>query len=199
MAHKAHKNHCLSTSGACDFRAADAVCVWNDVEKSIANFRSQAGLHSEPFTVRYAVGADRKCLKRKILDSAVGKKKRRIELRQEREILRKSNEKANCGFSMEIDMPVNTDDVNKKRLKIVYFDLETTGLDTNAEIVQLAAKCGKYEFNAYVNPSKEISRSASKVAGLSNFGGMLCLNGDAVKSMALKDVLFSFKQFLQSL
>ena len=75
---------------------------------------------------------------------------------------------------MEIDMPVNTDDVNNKWLKIVYFDLETTGLDTNAEIVQLAAKCGKYEFNAYVNPSKEISRSASKVTELTNFAGMLC-------------------------
>ena len=72
----AHKNHCLSTSGACDFRAADAVCVWNDGEKSIANFRSQADLQSEPFTVRYADGTDRKRLKRKIADSTVIKKKR---------------------------------------------------------------------------------------------------------------------------
>ena len=111
MAHKAHKNHCLSTNGACDFRAADAVCVLNDGEKSIANFRIQAGLPSEPFTVRYSDSADRKRLKRKIVDSTVSKKKRRIELRQEREILRKSNEKAegttyqsNCGFSMEIDI-----------------------------------------------------------------------------------------------
>ncbi|XP_058789683.1 DNA polymerase III subunit epsilon-like [Phymastichus coffea] len=98
---------------------------------------------------------------------------------------------------MEIDMPEKSNADAKSLL--VYFDLETTGLDTNAQIVQIAAKCGRYEYSVYVNPTKEISKSATKVTGLSNSGGMLCLNGKAVESVDLQEALIAFKQFLESL
>nr|XP_046484383.1 uncharacterized protein LOC124220050 [Neodiprion pinetum] len=39
VAHKAHKNKCLSTSAACDIRVASAVCVKNDGDASILNIQ----------------------------------------------------------------------------------------------------------------------------------------------------------------
>lgn len=44
VAHKAHKNKCLSKSTACDFRIADAVCVFNKGQRSVMHFRERIRL-----------------------------------------------------------------------------------------------------------------------------------------------------------
>lgn len=204
IAHKAHKNKCLSRSEASDFRVGDAVCVWNDGEDCIAKFRMRVDLSEGFYTTRYATSTDGKRIKRKNKSSTSETKLRRIILKQQREALRKSLEQvegisyqSNCGMDMEIDLPEESN--NDTKFLIVYFDLETTGLDMSAEIVQIAAKCGRYEFSVYVNPTKEISRSATKVTGLSNDGGFLCPNGKAVEHSNQKEALLAFKQFLESL
>ena len=45
--------------------------------------------------------------------------------------------------------------------KIVVFDLKTTGLASNAEIVQIGAICDAKPFNIYIKPTKQITPSAS--------------------------------------
>ncbi|XP_058807184.1 uncharacterized protein LOC131673301 [Phymastichus coffea] len=204
IAHKAHKNQCLRRSEACDFRVGNGVCAWNYGEKCMAKFRMRVNLSEGLYTLKYATTADGKRFTRKQTNTSSKAKLRRVILKQQRESLRKSLEKsegityqANCGMEIEINLPEKSN-ADAKPL-IVYFDLETTGLDINAEIVQIAAKCGKYEFDFYINPTKEISKSATKFTGLSNDGGMLCLNGKAVESSNLKDGLLAFKQFLESL
>lgn len=49
---------------------------------------------------------------------------------------------------------------------MVVFDLETTGLSRNSDIIQLAAFDGKEELNIYISPSQEITKKASEITGL---------------------------------
>ncbi|XP_058808409.1 uncharacterized protein LOC131673999 [Phymastichus coffea] len=164
VAHKAHKNQCLSTTATCDVRVGDSVCTWNDGEKAILNFRTRLGFEEQCFSALYAEGADRKRLKRKLANSSHAKKLRKIQLKQNREALRQNQEKtegityqSNCGFNSQIEMPVERECVVDRKVKLVFFDLKTTGLDKDADIVQIAAKCGKFEFDSYVGPTKDIS------------------------------------------
>ncbi|RVE71509.1 hypothetical protein OJAV_G00052520 [Oryzias javanicus] len=46
---------------------------------------------------------------------------------------------------------------------LVFFDLETTGLGPNCEIIQLAAVSGGHSLNLYVVPRARIERGAAKV------------------------------------
>ncbi|XP_061578377.1 three prime repair exonuclease 4 [Cololabis saira] len=81
---------------------------------------------------------------------------------------------------------------------VVFFDLETTGLDTSTcDIVQLAAVCGTEVFSRYVLPGQDIDPGATKVTGLSvSPEGQLLLRGVAVATVPLGDALASFLHFL---
>ncbi|KAF3855163.1 hypothetical protein F7725_023218 [Dissostichus mawsoni] len=57
---------------------------------------------------------------------------------------------------------------------IVFFDLETTGLDTKScDIVQLAANCENYDFNRYILPGIPIEDGATEVNGLTVVSGFV--------------------------
>lgn len=55
----------------------------------------------------------------------------------------------------------------------LFFDLETTGLGTSSEIVQLACVSGDNMFNKYILPTCPITTSATAVTGLYVPGGEL--------------------------
>lgn len=92
-------------------------------------------------------------------------------------------------------------------LPVVVFDLETTSLERNSSITQLAASLilqhndtnQKSEFSAYALPWKNISGAASKVTGLMVVNGKLLRLGREVPSSPIKDVLKSFFAWLKSL
>ncbi|CAJ1056071.1 uncharacterized protein LOC121515491 [Xyrichtys novacula] len=82
---------------------------------------------------------------------------------------------------------------------IVFFDLETTGLDTNVcDIIQLSAVCGEKVFNAYSLPRRELTESAKNVTGFSVSDGTLFLRGKPVDTIPLVDAITSFIDFLRS-
>ncbi|XP_051918171.1 DNA polymerase III subunit epsilon-like [Hippocampus zosterae] len=83
---------------------------------------------------------------------------------------------------------------------VVFFDLETTGLDTrNCDIIQIAAVCGMADFNAYIVPRCEITREANGITGFSVANGVLFRHGVAMPTMPLQQALSSFLDFLSSL
>ncbi|XP_030221845.1 uncharacterized protein LOC115550712 isoform X1 [Gadus morhua] len=83
---------------------------------------------------------------------------------------------------------------------VVFFDLETTGLETwRCEIIQLAAISGERTFNVYMMPEIAIDRGAAEVTGFSVRDGALLLQGTAVPTVTLTEALTSFLDFLQSL
>ncbi|XP_017292500.1 uncharacterized protein LOC108248317 [Kryptolebias marmoratus] len=82
---------------------------------------------------------------------------------------------------------------------LVFFDLETTGLDQNCEIVQLAAVSGSHSLNLYVIPRCRIQQQAAKVTGFKVRSQRLYLHHNLVLTNSLKEVLVSFIAFLQML
>lgn len=74
--------------------------------------------------------------------------------------------------------------------------MESTGLDADADIVQITAKCDHNIFNVYINPEKEISYGAMKVTGFHRIGNELYLRDKPIQTLTITEALSSFKQFL---
>ncbi|TDH09820.1 hypothetical protein EPR50_G00090820 [Perca flavescens] len=80
---------------------------------------------------------------------------------------------------------------------IVFFDLETTGLDTaSCHITQLSAVCEENEFNVYTLPRRPIEPRASELTGFTVYRGRLYLCGTLVRTVSLVRALKSFINFL---
>ncbi|XP_077592600.1 DNA polymerase III subunit epsilon-like [Stigmatopora nigra] len=81
----------------------------------------------------------------------------------------------------------------------VFFDLETTGLDTNkCDIIQMAAVCGSQVFNTYCVPRSPITEEASGLTGFSVENGRLLRHGWSMPTVPLQQALESFVEFLSS-
>lgn len=206
VANKAHKNKCLSRSAACDFRVADSVCVKNDGEHSLLNVQKTAGLTVGTHTIKFASVADSKRLRRAEKSKLRNSKLRRIKLKNDREILRKKKEQSegityqtNCGISETRNLINSNQSLSKINTTIVYFDLETGGLNLDADILQIAAKSGDHSFNVYVKPTKKMSSSASEVTGLRQVKDDLYLRTKKLDTVEIIEALQSFLQFLTSI
>lgn len=82
---------------------------------------------------------------------------------------------------------------------IVFFDLETTGLDTTiCDIIQVSAVCGERMFNVYTLPRTALTESAKEVTGFTVSDAGLFLRGTPVDTTPLVDALTSFIAFLRS-
>ncbi|KAL6106357.1 uncharacterized protein ACO6RY_10250 [Pungitius sinensis] len=81
---------------------------------------------------------------------------------------------------------------------IVFFDLETTGLNRGFEIIQLSAVCGNRVFNAYILPTCEMPEDAEQVTRFTASDGALFHNGVPMSTVPLAEALASFLDFLRS-
>ncbi|CAL8359546.1 unnamed protein product [Lota lota] len=82
---------------------------------------------------------------------------------------------------------------------VVFFDLETTGLETwRCDIIQLAAISGDRPFNVFTVPETAIDRGAAEVTGFSVRDGALFRRGVAMTTVTLHEALTSFISFLSS-
>ncbi|KAM7002114.1 protein PML-like [Tautogolabrus adspersus] len=93
----------------------------------------------------------------------------------------------------------NSDGAEECQKSLVFFDLETTGLDQSCEIVQLAAVSGGHSLNLYVIPRCRMQRGAAKVTGFRIRRHRLYLHRQLVLTNSLREVLVSFIAFLQML
>ncbi|XP_028814857.1 exonuclease DPD1, chloroplastic/mitochondrial-like isoform X2 [Denticeps clupeoides] len=99
---------------------------------------------------------------------------------------------------MDIDWDQTASVVRRNMAEpLVFFDLETTGLDRAAcDIVQLAAACGPDCFNVYLLPRSGIAEKASKLTGFTVERGRLLLRGTQMETVPLQQALELFLQFL---
>ncbi|KAJ4937630.1 hypothetical protein JOQ06_002262 [Pogonophryne albipinna] len=82
---------------------------------------------------------------------------------------------------------------------IVFFDLQTTGLDTEScHIVQLGASCENTTFNRYILPGIPIESGATEVNGFTVSDGRLFLHNELVSTVSLYHSLKSFIEYLGS-
>ncbi|XP_068696137.1 uncharacterized protein [Montipora foliosa] len=141
-------------------------------------------------------------------------KRRRIELKEEKSTRPYQNTvreggtyKSDIGLEhssdiQEIPTPI-TAPQNEKLMSInstvkIMFDVETTGLVTNADIIQLSAVHEQDEFNTYMMPEKDISPEASRVTQLTVVRGRLCLRGKPVDYKSAVEGLKSFMEWLKA-
>ncbi|MED6282028.1 hypothetical protein CHARACLAT_027779 [Characodon lateralis] len=95
--------------------------------------------------------------------------------------------------------PETDEEENSKQHPLVFFDLETTGLGQDCEIIQLAAVSGGHSLNLYIIPRCRIQRGAATVTGFKVRGQRLYLHRQLVFTNSLKEVVVSFLTFLQML
>ncbi|KAK7940029.1 hypothetical protein WMY93_003355 [Mugilogobius chulae] len=79
---------------------------------------------------------------------------------------------------------------------LVFFDLETTGLSRDSEIVQLAAVCSSHSLNLYVLPQGRMDWGASRVTGLSVHKQTLLLHHRPLLCTPPAQALLAFLCFL---
>jgi hypothetical protein len=96
----------------------------------------------------------------------------------------------NCNDITEIPKPTAKPEL--KRLEAnencshVFCDLETTGLNKNCDITQIAAVAGEDSFDRYILPTQPISAGATQATGLSVINNVLCYKGKPVHSVSLQ-------------
>ncbi|CAG2195904.1 unnamed protein product [Mytilus edulis] len=96
-------------------------------------------------------------------------------------------------LTTEIPLPFNLDGTECK----VFFDLETTGLGRNSDIIQIAAKSYSNSFNRYVIPRVDIQIEASKITGITYSHGTnkMYVRGQIVEPVSLHKALLDFIHF----
>ena len=106
--------------------------------------------------------------------------------------------------SAEPAIPYKTRNIVGKKfadeVSFVIFDLETGGLRyLEHDILQISAVCGDKEFDAYVEPTRPISREASNVNKLTHVNGQLHYKRNPVETIPIMDALQQFLEFLQEI
>ncbi|XP_015114259.1 uncharacterized protein LOC107039252 [Diachasma alloeum] len=88
-----------------------------------------------------------------------------------------------------------------KTRSLVFFDLETNGLDIpTAEIIQVAAKCGENTLNKHIIPANSIPAEVTAITGLSVIDGVMYdRSRNAVETVTKEKAMTSFIEFLSSL
>ena len=76
--------------------------------------------------------------------------------------------------------------------KIVYFDIETTSLHSDCDIIQLSGFSNGRLFNSYVWPEQKISQGASDVTGIVQCNGKLFYNGKEITCVTIHKCLLNF-------
>ncbi|XP_011859310.1 PREDICTED: uncharacterized protein LOC105556809 [Vollenhovia emeryi] len=203
MASVAPKSRCYSLTASSDYRFALTVGHKNEGPQFMQNVLKSAGLSPGKHFSKHIAKTQRVLQRRRILTKAPEYKKRRLALKKLRTALRHRKEnvegityQSNCTL---LDKP--EEDRNNKTVQhtssdeenndesnplIVLLDLETSGLNRDCDILQIAAKCGRASFSTYINPKKQISAAVTEANGLTNFQGVLLYHGLAVKSVTLR-------------
>ncbi|KAK0177111.1 hypothetical protein PV328_001190 [Microctonus aethiopoides] len=171
-------------SSSNDFRVCAGIIHKNLGNISIDVINKKMDSSPTKFSIKYRLKKDEVASRRKL-------KHRRSNLKN-----------SGCGLDIGIDF-VDIITMNPKvdlsSPVVVYFDLETTGLDASKEVVQIAAKYSEVEFNIYIKPEREFSSQASKFTGLHLKDNNLFYKCNLLISHSKLDAAKSFLQFLESI
>lgn len=82
---------------------------------------------------------------------------------------------------------------------VVFMHQATTGLGPGAHVMQIAAKCGRSIFNAYLLPWRPITPRAAEMTGFSRHGMDLYVCGQRKHTLTVYEAMQQFISFLRSL
>ena len=174
----------------------------------------RAGLTQTAATTRFAMRESKKALKRKRMTGTKEWKLLRNELREKRTSTNNALEIGE-GVTYQSSIALQVADQDSEEVpepiccpaaeKVptdkychISFDVETTSLDDDNEIVQLSAVTENSSYNRYVVPETPILSHASKVTGLTVVGNSLMLKGAPVPTVSIYDCLSDFILWVQT-
>jgi len=215
LASKAPKRFHYSSSGSLRNRLNCTVAQKNAGCSYINKINVKAGISPGKFYAKLAAKRDNLKVKRLLFENTKTFKKRKLERKLQNKNISSQKEiregvsyqtsvAMSCvGDITEIPPPskqptatkLNKEDISTK----VYCDTETTSLQKDCDIIQLAAVCGEEKFNRYIFPEQPISQGASEVTGLTVRDNTMFQNGKPVQSDTLYNVLVLFLAWLQCL
>ena len=209
---KAPKRCHFSATGGLKSRVDCAVLQKNLGNSYVSQVNESIGL--SPGRISMEVGQKRDTERKRQLEYTNRRdvKRRRLQLKFEKENLRHAKEtregvtyKTAMATSSvtditEIPPPVTLPQLetipDERKFAKVFCDIETSSLQKNADILQIAAVCEDDKFSVYITPTKSVSPGASAVTGLTAQGGVLFHNGTPVPTVPLKQALQSFLGYL---
>ncbi|XP_034247029.1 uncharacterized protein LOC117648577 [Thrips palmi] len=201
------KHNC--SSEAFPFRLAGAVCQKNIGKQYVMSVYRKLGLSPGELTEKFRLRSDVKRLARSARQSTKeyktrrlfwGKNKRRKATAQEnREGVTYSSGCELNGIADLADDPnvMNRPDISENACP-VFFDLETTGLNTlTCEILQIAARSGEKDYSAYILPQKAIPSKVTTITGLQSHGLEMYYHDEKVDTVPLRVAMSGFVSFLK--
>ncbi|XP_074102212.1 uncharacterized protein LOC141529528 [Cotesia typhae] len=215
MASKAPKSRCYSRTASADYRFACAIGQKNVREGYVKKIAQKINLTSSNHLTRHISSRERILLQRRALIKTHAYKKRRMQLKKFRSMLRHRKEnqegvtyQSNCSLFtqpavLEKEIDDNDNYINSEEdtceYLIILLDLETSGFEADCDILQIAAQCGKKIFATYIDPVRQISQKPSEAHGLTNCSGKLFYYGKQVESVSLRLALSNLYEWLKSL
>ena len=220
---KAPKIRNYTCSESFDYRMASAVCQFNDGPDYVCEVIENAGLTPQKTTEQYNMKEARQRRYAKLYKQRRSTKRKRISLKKERATKQSSIElregttyETNCGETIETDLDVeyipeyevpeklHIDGETDSPINKVYFDIETTGLNQNAEITQISAwYSSDTNFTVYTLPSKNIEKTASELTGLTikyvRGERKMFYHDNEVDAVPVNNGLMSFLQWLEKI
>lgn len=160
-ASKASKSRMYGMSNSYNIRVGLVALKKNDGDSSIVELNKNCNVSPGRKTMTYIKKLERKAALRYSKAITQTYKRRRLFLQQKKNDLR-SKKESQEGPTYESDMTLLTsvfDDLQEKCIDdtvqsiLVFFYLETGGLNGDCDILQIAVKYKNYEFSTYIKPN----------------------------------------------
>ena len=213
---KAPKARHYAASESLKARVSCAVAQKNMGQSYIKDVSEQAHLSPGQVFRSFAIKMDRKRKSQVLKEGTKENKVRKLhkKLRKHRVITNKENKEGSTyqsgiGLHEHQDypeedippgiIPPSISKVNTTHCNLVFFDLETSHTGVTAEIIQIAATCGKQSFSKYVLPTHPISAKATQITNLSCRKGTLYFKNNPVVSSDHHTAMSDFVQWLKDL
>ena len=217
VASKAPKNRHYSALGSLEARVQCAIAQKNLDHSYVSDVNKACGLSPGKITMQYATRLNKKRKYNKTYKNTVSYKKKKLSCRRKLIMDEAAIElREGITYKSGVDQEPSARDItvivppiappplikveNFSMDSLVHFDIETTSLSADCDIVQLSAlHHTDNRFNTYVVPSKPFSRGASDVTGLSILENNLCHNGSIVNALLPKQAMQNFLLWLQDI
>lgn len=212
MAHKAPKNICYSLTASADYRYAASVAQKNLSELYILETLNQIDLsHSK--TLENYLNGRKETAKRRLEDAKKPETKHRwLELKSNRSQVGYRSEKTEV-FTYQSNMtlldhvePVECikeletfTEYGSEDVAIVFYDLETGGLNLNDDILQISCVCEKIVFDSYVTPRRPITSGASDIHKLTKSGKNLYKSGKRLYTLSRENLASKLLEYLKKM
>ena len=206
-ASKAPKRICYSASESLKNRVAATVAQKNIGYHYISDLHVETGLSPNKVTKTHCQSLCKE-RKRQLTYSQqpdVKKRKMKIYTRKNRTLARQeklegTTYKSDIGFTLISEItdipPIRyrpfTQPIRAFEGNFATSDHETSSLQEDCEVLQIACKNDKYEFSCYIQPTKTISKMSSSVTGLTNEEGIIFHNGHPIQALNRKAAFQSF-------